>query len=128
MKRSVLLILLSAAFFAACTPTASEPDENMLVHNSSKTKLTAIDSTRTVNSVVTCGCPFPVFIAGAGDTSIIKYNLATEGDTISSHPIKVTAHPSGVALGTYTSWLALEKPDFYKGFLRDTVRDTLVIN
>jgi hypothetical protein len=127
MKISVLLILCVFGF-AACSPTAPEPDENQLVHNSTKSILTKTDSTRTVNSVVTCGCPFPVFIAGAGDTSIIRYSLATEGDTISSHPIKVTGHPSGLAVGTYTSWLALEKPDFYKGYLRDTLRDTLIIN
>lgn len=127
MKNTVLLFL-SVLAFASCTPTPSEPDENQLVHSSSKTTLTATDSTRIVNSYVTCGCTFPVYIAGAGDTSIIKYSLTTEGDTITSHPIEVTAHPTGLATGTYTSWLALEKPDFYKGYLRDTVRDTLVIN
>jgi hypothetical protein len=127
MKTTVLLVL-SVLVFASCSPTPSEPDENTLTHKSTKTTLTATDSTRTVDSYVTCGCPFPVYIAGAGDTSIIKYNLATEGDTITTHPIKVTGHPSGLASGTYTSWLALEKPDFYKGYLRDTVRDTLIIN
>jgi hypothetical protein len=127
MKTSVLLIL-SVLAFASCTPTPSEPDENQLVHSSTKTKLTATDSTRLVNSYITCGCTFPVYISGAGDTSIIKYSLPSEGDTITTHPINVTAHPTGLAMGTYTSWLALEKPDFYKGYLRDTVRDTLVIN
>jgi hypothetical protein len=126
--KSTVLLFLSALAFASCTPTPSEPDENLLVHSSTKTTLTALDSTRTVNSYVTCGCTFPVYISGAGDTSIIKYSLPTEGDTITTHSIKVTGHPTGLATGTYTSWLALEKPDFYKGYLRDTVRDTLVIN
>jgi ABC-type Fe3+-hydroxamate transport system substrate-binding protein len=128
MKKTVLLTLLSALVFAACSPTAPEPDENQLVHSSAKGTLTKTDSTRTVNSVVTCGCPFPVYISGAGDTTIIKYSLVSEGDTIVTHPIKVTGLPFGLAKGTYTSWLALEKPDFYKGYLRDTVRDTLMIN
>lgn len=127
MKKTVLLIV-SVFAFASCTPTPSEPDENLLVHSPTSGILTKTDSTRMVSSTVTCGCAFPVYIAGAGDTSIIKYDLTTAGDTLVSHKIKVTAYPSGVALGTYTSWLALEKPDFYKGFLRDTLRDTLVIN
>lgn len=127
MKNTVLL-LLAAFVCASCTPTPSEPDENKLVHTSSKTILTATDSTRVVDSYITCGCTFPVYISGAGDTSIIKYSLPTEGDTITTHPINVKAYPTGLATGTYTSWLALEKPDFYKGYLRDTVRDTLVIN
>ena len=127
MKISVLLFL-SVLAFASCTPTPTESDENLLVHSPTSGILTKTDSTRTVNSTVTCGCSFPVYIAGAGDTSIIKYDLTTAGDTVVTHKIAVTAHPTGVAVGTYTSWLALEKPDFYKGFLRDTVRDTLVIN
>lgn len=125
--KTLVLLFISAICFASCSPTASEPDENMLVHTSTRTILTATDSTRIVRSEVTCGCSFPVYISGAGDTSIITYSLVSEGDTLSSHPITVTAHPSGLTAGTYTSWLALEKPDFYKGFLRDTVRDTLII-
>ncbi len=127
MKTSVLLIL-SVLAIVSCTPTPSEPDENQLVHSPTSGILTKTDSTRTVNSTVTCGCTFPLYVAGAGDTSIIKYDLSTAGDTVYTHKILVRAYPTGLAMGTYTSWLALEKPDFYKGFLRDTVRDTLVIN
>jgi hypothetical protein len=66
-------------------------------------------------------------IDGAGDTSIIKYSISTLTQSRQWHDVVVDADPTGLAPGEYTSWLAISAPDGPGKFLRDTVRDTLVI-
>jgi hypothetical protein len=125
------IVLLFVSALVSCAPTPNEPDrpENKLIHDPQSQQLTLAAPNRTVKSTLVCGCGFVLKAEGAGDTSIIKYSVPSVaiGDTLVSHNITVTANTTGLASGTYTSWLALRMDDVLKGPLRDTIFDTLVV-
>ena len=129
MKRIALfgnLLLLAILSSCAPSPTNTEPPAKLL-HDPISGQLTVATPSRTVTSKLNCGCPFALTISGAGDTSIIKYSIPTKDTAISSHTITISAKTAGLAKGTYTSWLALQTPDPNVKFLRDTLRDTLIV-
>jgi hypothetical protein len=126
---SIVSVVIIGLYFSGCAPTPPEPTKNSLYHTPTSQTLTKTDSTRTTSAVLVCGCPFPLVIDGyGGDTSYIHYSIPTAADTLSAHTITVTAKPYGLVAATYTSWIAIATPDPNVKFLRDTLRDTLVIN
>lgn len=131
MKILSVSLLLSSVLLS-CAPTPNEPDrpENKLLHNPQNQTLTPATPNRSLKSTLVCGCGFVLRIDGkGGDTATMKYSVPTAitGDTLDSHDITVTADVAGLAGGTYTSWLALSTPDIFKGALRDTIYDTLIV-
>lgn len=128
--KTLLTLLFSLSVLASCTPTPNEPDrpENKMIHDPQSQVLTAATPNRTVKSTLVCGCGFILRIDGqGGDTAIIQYRIPTAGDTLTAHDIAVTANTAGLTSGTYTSWIALSTPDVFKGALRDTIYDTLIV-
>lgn len=126
--KSPFIFLLLLGFAASCAP---EPDpssrpENALTHDPVTQQLTAASPSYTLKAQLTCGCRFMLHVEGAGDTSVIKYTIPPL-DSIAAHDITVSASTTGLAKGTYSSWLALWSYDWEKGMLRDTIFDTLVI-
>lgn len=126
---SIVSVVTIGLYFSGCAPTPPEPATNALHHSPANETLTKTDSVRQTSAALVCGCPFPLVIEGyGGDTSYIHYSIPTAADTLSAHTITITAKPYGLAPGTYTSWMAIATPDPNVKFLRDTLRDTLVIN
>jgi len=130
MKTPLVLSLLCLVM-ASCAPTPNEPDrpENKLIHDPQSETLTPAAPSRFVKSSLVCGCSFILRIDGTGGNPAITYSApsVTAGDTLEIHTIKVTANTTGLTAGTYTSWLALSMEDLFKGALRDTIYDTLIV-
>ncbi len=130
MKRILLIgSLFALGIISACAPTPPNEVEVpvTLDHNPATKQLTVAAPSKTLTATLSCGCPFAITIVNAGDTSIIKYSIPTKNDELSAHSITVSANPTGLASGTYTSFLALQTPDPRVTFLRDTLRDTLIV-
>jgi hypothetical protein len=116
----------------SCAPTPNEPDrpENKLQHSPQSQTLTVASPTRSVESSLVCGCGFVLKLDGfGGDTNIIAYSMpSVDAQTQQlKHTITVSANTTGLASGTYTSWVALHMDDVLKGALRDTIYDTLIV-
>lgn len=129
MKRIIHIgSFLMLGILSACAPSAPDNTEPpaKLEHTPTGGQLTGTPPSLTVTSSLNCGCAFALTISGAGDTSIIKYSISNAATQLTSHAVTVSA-PAGLAKGTYTSWLALQTPDPNVKFLRDTLRDTLIV-
>jgi hypothetical protein len=100
--------------------------ENDLVSTPQRHILTPTNTSETSQVRLVCGCRFPLTWVGNGDTSVIRYSGITT-DSLNSHTVNVNAVTAGLASGTYTSYLALSAPDFFKVIFRDTIYDTLVV-
>lgn len=126
---SFVFLYAASLYFLGCAPTPPPVEENALVHKPISQLLTKTDSSRMTSASLKCGCPFKIIIDGyGGETAVIHYTIPTAAQDLSSHTITIASSPSGLAIKTYTSWLAISTPDPNVAFLRDTVRDTLIVN
>lgn len=130
MKTPFVLSVLCLAL-VSCAPTPNEPDrpENDLLHSPESETLSVSKPTRTVQSTLVCGCGFVLRVEATGGDPAITYSVPTAaaGDTLTSHNITVSANTTGLASGTYTSWLALYTPYTFERVYRDTIYDTLIV-
>jgi len=132
MKTPLTFLTLLLCLAVSCAPTPDEPDraENKLQHAPQSQLLTPAQPTRLVKSTLVCGCGFVLFVDGmGGDTNVITYSIPSvaTGATQQSHDVTVSANTTGLAAGSYTSWVALHMDDVLKGPLRDTIYDTLSV-
>jgi hypothetical protein len=124
---AMISICLAALFLVDCGPSpVDRTPENDLTSTPQSHRLTATNLNETSEVRLVCGCQFPLTVTGYGDTSVIRYRVDTK-DTLKNYVVTVSANSAGLASGTYTSYISLSAPDFFKGVFHDTIYDTLVV-
>ena len=127
MRFAILSAMIVAAFVSSCapTPTSDSGPTTLQVSKDKYTPMSNSDTLRTWATKLSCGCPFPMKVEG-GDTSVIHYSYPYF-DSIEYVQYIYVDVPKLPAPGTYTGWLAITTIPPIKETLRDTLRDTIVV-
>lgn len=93
-----VILLFTFSIFLSCSSESGDPviDDSTLIIEPDTLMLTAIDSVKVLDLVLSCGCNFTLQVTSAsGDTASIKYEPVTNmGEKLAKHTIRFSYSPA----------------------------------
>ena len=118
-----LILLFTLGVLLSCSSDTGDPavDESTLIVEPDTLMLTAVDSVKVLDLVLSCGCNFTLQISSAsGDTASIKYEPVTSmGEKLAKHTIRFRCSPG---IGS-----AMIKLDFLATKVSSTYRNSVIV-